>query len=62
MTHIMILVGTHEGTEEWHCPICKRTSLIEWHPWRRIIIEPGDETVKHTGGKGGLPIGNVDVI
>lgn len=61
MTHTMVLVETHEGTEEWNCPICGRTFLIEWDPWRKIVITPGDETAQHAGSKGGLSMGTVDV-
>jgi hypothetical protein len=60
-THQMQLTEEHENTEEWHCPECGRTMLIEWDPWRRTVVEPGDETAAHAGGKGGLMIGSVNI-
>jgi hypothetical protein len=57
MSHVMTLTSAHEGTETWHCPVCGRVLLIEWQPWRRVVIEPGDEAAEHSGGKGGLVMG-----
>jgi hypothetical protein len=54
MTHVLTLTSAHENTEEWTCPLCGRVLLIEWQPWRRVVIEPGDEAAAHSGGKGGL--------
>jgi hypothetical protein len=47
MTHAMTLTSAHEGTETWSCPECGRVLLIEWEPWRRVVVVTGD-------GKGGL--------
>jgi hypothetical protein len=48
-THTMTLIERHEGTEEWYCPICGRHTLLEFHSWRRVVLEAGDTTVAHTG-------------
>ncbi len=60
--HVMVLTETHEGTEVWECPACGRRLYIEWNPWRKWTDpeRPGDETVSHSGGKGGLTM-RVDV-
>lgn len=49
------------GAEEWACPICGRRFITTWKPYRRIVLEPGDESASHTGSKGGLKIGEVSV-
>jgi hypothetical protein len=54
MTHVMTLTSAHENTECWTCPECGRVLLIEWEPWYRRVIAPGDEAATHSGGKGGL--------
>ena len=54
--HAMTLTEAHEGTEIWLCPVCGRRLLIEWEPWRKVTLEPGDEYANHSGGKGGLNI------
>jgi hypothetical protein len=58
--HEMTMTEAHEGTQEWECPICGRRLLIEWHPWRKVTLEPGDEHVAHMGSIGGLRM-NVQV-
>ena len=52
MTHEMELTAAHEGTEEWFCPVCGRRVLIEWHPWRKVTLDPGDPTAAHSASKG----------
>ena len=59
--HTMELIGEHEGTEEWYCPVCGRRMTITWQPWKKVILEPGDNYVAHTGGRGGLKIGSVHI-
>ena len=56
----MQLLSEHEGTEEWFCPVCGRRVLIEWHPWRKVTLDPGDLTAAHTCEKG-IQITNVNV-
>ena len=48
--HEMTLLSEHEGTETWKCGACARVVLIEWEPFRRVVIVKGD-SVKHTGFK-----------
>lgn len=54
----MVLETTHpSGAEEWYCPICGRRFLITWPPnYKKVVLESGDETVSHSGGKGGIQI------
>ncbi len=59
--HTMELIGDHEGTEEWYCPECGRRMMITWQPWKKVVVEPGDNYVAHTGGKGGLRLGSVQI-
>lgn len=56
--HEMILNATHSsGAEEWLCPICERRFLLQWPPdYKKIVLNPGDETALHTGGKGELTL------
>jgi hypothetical protein len=56
--HEMVLEKTHpSGAEEWFCPICGRRMTITWHPWRRVVLQPGNIYVAHTGSKTSLPTG-----
>lgn len=62
-THEMILNGCAESdAEEWVCPDCGRRVLLRWPPdFERLILEHGDETAIHVGGKGGVRMGGVEV-
>jgi len=59
--HEMILKTTHpSGAEEWSCPTCGRRFLMQWPPnYKKVILQEGDESAIHTGGKGGLQITNL---
>jgi len=61
--HEMVLEMTHpSGADEWYCPTCGRRFLMQWPPaYKKIVLEPGDEQVSHSGGKGGLRIGSINV-
>jgi hypothetical protein len=60
-THQMQITAEHEDTEVWTCPTCGRVVLIEWEPLSMSVVTPGDEYAMHTGGKGGLTMGNMEV-
>ncbi|MER7186469.1 hypothetical protein ABT404_44610 [Streptomyces hyaluromycini] len=62
-THEMQLVNTlASGAEEWFCPSCRRRILMQWPPqYELVVLERGDETVTHAGGKGGLSIVRTEV-
>jgi hypothetical protein len=62
-THFMIHVVTDpSGADEWYCPTCGRRFLMHWPPhYKRVILDPGDETVSHSGGKGGVTMSSFDV-
>jgi hypothetical protein len=55
-SHTMTLVTTHDsGAEEWLCPTCGRRFLMHWPPdYKKTVLEPGDESATHSGGKGGI--------
>ncbi len=55
----MILHGSGEsGAEEWVCTTCGRRMLLRWPPnYEKLILEQGDESAVHVGGKGGLRVG-----
>jgi hypothetical protein len=61
--HQLLLEKTHAaGAEEWYCPTCGRRLLISWPPdYKKIVLESGDDYAVHSGGKGGLSIGAVQV-
>jgi DNA-directed RNA polymerase subunit RPC12/RpoP len=61
--HEMVLEATHpSGEEEWNCPTCGRRLLINWEPmFKKTVLETGDEFSIHSGGKGGLSMGSVEV-
>jgi hypothetical protein len=61
--HEMILEKTHpSGEEEWKCPTCGRRMIISWQPWKKDITEQGDLYAAHSGGKGGLRMGTMQVL
>ena len=48
------------GEEDWSCPACGRRELMRWPPKHgRRVVEPGDTTVFHVGGRGGVRIASV---
>ncbi len=39
-----------DGRQEWICPTCGRRIILQWPPdYHRIVVEPGDESVSHSG-------------
>ncbi len=60
--HEMVLEETKStGEENWYCPTCGRRMIITWKPWKKIILEQGDAYAAHSGGKGGLMFGQVQI-
>ena len=60
--HTMMRTGsTESGAEEWRCPLCARRMLLQWRPFERVVLDPGDERVQHFGAKGGIDVGTVNV-
>src|SRR3990172_5241772 len=61
--HDMCLEKTHpSGAEEWYCPIFLRRVLMQWPPkYQKIVLEPGEEYALHSGSKGGLRMGPLQV-
>jgi hypothetical protein len=57
--HQMELEKTHpSGADEWYCPTCGRRFLMQYSPnYKKIVMEVGDESAAHSGGKGGLQMG-----
>jgi hypothetical protein len=48
------------GAELWYCPTCGRQFLLSYPPnYQKIILEPGDESAMHSGGTGGLSMGQL---
>jgi hypothetical protein len=61
--HEMVLVGSVEsGAEEWACPTCGRRMLLRWPPhYEKLVLDHGDSTAVHVGGKGGVQVSDVVV-
>ncbi|MCP4423261.1 MAG: hypothetical protein GY803_02085 [Chloroflexi bacterium] len=60
--HTMQLDKTHSsGAEEWHCPACSRRFVLQWAPYKKVVLEKGDEYAAHSGGKGGLQMGTPQI-
>lgn len=60
--HEMILEITHSsGAEEWYCPTCGRRMTLTWQPWKKIILEVGNIYAAHSGSKGGLRAGPLQI-
>lgn len=59
--HTMALESTRPGgLEMWLCPACGRRLLMRLWPvfFKHTIVE-GDSSVRHSGSRGGLGLGNV---
>lgn len=61
LPHEMTLTASHEGTEEFTCPVCGRTLLIELDPFRRVVVDQGNNFAAHRIGMGGLSITGAEV-
>jgi hypothetical protein len=60
--HDMVLEETKPtGEENWYCPTCGRRMIITWDPWKKIVIEQGDLYAGHSGSKGGIKVGRVQI-
>lgn len=61
--HKMMVTKRYEnGAEEWACPTCGRRFLLQWGPeHKRIILEPGDEAVAHSGSSGGIRMSAAEI-
>ena len=61
--HEMQLESTRpSGAEEWYCPTCGRRFLLNMPPdYKKIILNAGDESVIHSGSKGGLRMGSIQM-
>jgi hypothetical protein len=57
----MILNGQAEsGAEEWVCPTCGRRMLLRWPPeYEKLVLDHGDDSAIHVGGKGGVRVGGL---
>ena len=62
--HTMVVAKRYEnGSEEWVCPTCGRRFLLQWPPqYKRIMLEPGNEDAVHSGGSGGVSMGDTSII
>lgn len=61
--HEMVLEKKHSsGDENWYCPTCGRRMIISWYPWKKVVLEPGDIYAAHSGSKGGLKLGPVQIM
>ena len=57
--HEMVLEGTQpSGADEWSCPVCGRRLVMRPPPrYQKVVLERGDESAIHVGGKGGIEVG-----
>lgn len=62
--HEMVLQATHSsGAEEWYCPTCERRFLLSMPPdYKKVILNVGDEAAIHSGSKGGLRMGSIQIV
>ena len=56
--HQMELVETHDtGAEEWHCPQCQCRFVMQWAPYKKVVLEEGDNYALHSAKKGDIQLG-----
>jgi hypothetical protein len=62
--HEMILEKTYSsGAEEWNCPTCGRRLLMDYGaPFKKTVLEAGNEYAIHSGGKGGVHMGSMQAL
>lgn len=61
-THKMSVIINKDKSETWECLECGRKfTLLNWNPFKRTIINPGDETVEHSGGYGEIDITSLKI-
>ena len=60
-THEMVLSSSlASGAEEWACPRCGRRLVLRWPPRsEKLVLDHGDVTALHVGGKGGVRAGGL---
>jgi len=60
-THEMVLSSSlASGAEEWACPQCGRRLVLRWPPHsEKLVLDHGDVTAIHAGGKGGVRAGGL---
>ncbi|MFO7684303.1 MAG: hypothetical protein R6X34_30095 [Chloroflexota bacterium] len=57
--HQMELTKTFPtGAEEWHCLDCERRFVMQWTPYKKVVLDSGDEQAIHVGSKNGLHMQN----
>lgn len=60
--HTFIHEGTLEsGEDEYYCPTCGRHILLQMNPYKKTVLDAGDDYAIHNGGKGGLVMGSAQV-
>jgi hypothetical protein len=61
--HEIVFDKTHSsGEDEWYCPTCGRRLLMNYGSgFKKTVLEAGDEYAVHSGAKGGLRMGSVQV-
>lgn len=60
--HHMNLVETHpSGVEEWRCPQCEFRFVMQWTPYKKLVLEEGDSYALHSASKGDIQIQMPDV-
>jgi hypothetical protein len=53
----MVRTTAGSDSEEWCCPRCGRRIVLRQPPsYQRLVIDPGDDSVEHAGGTGGVMI------
>lgn len=60
--HRMNLVDTHpSGVEEWHCPHCEHRMVLQWMPYKKMILAEGDNYALHSAYKGDFQFMSAEV-
>jgi len=55
--HEMVLVSTYPtGAEEWRCPECERSFVLQWLPYHKVVLEAGDNFAIHAANHGNVQI------
>ena len=55
--HEMVQVEAYStGAEEWQCLDCERRFVMQCTPYKKVVLESGDEEAIHSGNKNGINV------
>ena len=62
---ILVVKKYASGAEEWFCPTCGRSFIVQWSPeYQCVVLNPGNPAAIHNMSRGALilqaPLSSID--